>query len=54
MKKEEIRKEAEAHWNYTRGLIDACDVDEEAIALACYCYIQAYIHAYKHAEERSE
>lgn len=38
----EIRKQAEAHWKYTYGVIKIM------LKLVKYLYIEAYVHGYKH------
>lgn len=53
MSKEEIMELAEEHWEYTAGLLDALDFDEDKeVTLGLrYIYIQAFIHGFKHGEE---
>jgi len=47
MNNNEIRKLAEEHWKYTKGVIDR--IDGRCVELAEYLYIQAFIHGYGHA-----
>jgi len=42
-----VKKLAEEHWKYTKGVIDR--IDDRCVDLAEYLYIQAFLHGYKHA-----
>jgi len=53
----DVRKTAELHWNYTKGIIERvmklCAVDdsfqiEEFIEMCHYIYVEVFIHGYKH------
>jgi len=54
---ESFRKEAEAHWEYTDGLMVKIiklygqPLTDEMRDLIRYCYVEAMIHGYKHALE---
>lgn len=52
-----VEETAQAHWIYSRGIIDRI-VGEEAssddvLSLCEYLYVQAFIHGYKHGKEES-
>ena len=41
----------QAHWDYSRGILEAADVDEMTVRVAEYFYKQAWKHAIKHERE---
>jgi len=48
---EHVKDDVAAHWEYTRGALDACDVSPAIIALARYFYVSAGVHFYGHGIE---
>jgi len=55
MNDEGIRVLAEAHWRYTKGILEIALPDpvpkEVAINLSSYFYVEAWLHGVKHDRE---
>ena len=41
----------QAHWDYSKGILEASEIDEMTIRVAEYFYKQAWKHAVKHQIE---
>ena len=61
MSEQDVRKTAEKHWEYTKGLIEKSveslnivNVHSPLTELHHYLYIEAFIHGYKHREDDGE
>ena len=59
--KEYIKKKAEDHWKYTKGLMDKTIEDLNIInvksplrGLNHYLYVEAFIHGYEHGIEETK
>lgn len=53
MSKEEIKELAEHHWRFIEGLLVCLKgKSKEEIDLMKYLYIQAFIHGFKHGQDK--
>jgi len=52
MNKDELKKLAEDHWKYTKGVIDR--IDDRCVELAEYLYVQAWMHCHKHLMDEKD
>ena len=41
----------QSHWDYSRGILEECEIDEKSIRIAEYFYKQAFAHGMKHQAE---
>jgi hypothetical protein len=52
----DFRKEAEAHWLYTEGFLNAVfgeeDLSPKTKRIFKFLYTEAMVHGYKHAKEK--
>lgn len=50
----DLDNKVDAHWEWTLGLLESCDVRDDTISVAEYLYKTAFKHGWKHCIEENE